>query len=69
VFTQRERDRLKSLQKRANWLEARCAIAASRGQRLDFDEGELSALKWALDQLRRWELVRPQPIQKPTTDQ
>jgi hypothetical protein len=36
------------LERRADWLEARCAIAEARGERLDRDEAELSALRWAV---------------------
>jgi hypothetical protein len=59
MFTGHEKDRLRRLERRADWLEARCATAHSRGRRLDLDEAELSALRWAIKQLREWELVRP----------
>ena len=61
MFTGHEKDRLCRLERRADWLEARCAIAQSRGRRLGLDEAELSALRWAIEQLREWELVRPEP--------
>ncbi len=60
MFTGHEKDRLGRLERRADWLEARCAIAQSRGRRLDLDEAELSALRWAIEQLRQWELLRPE---------
>jgi hypothetical protein len=61
MFTKHEKGRLRRLERRADWLEARCAIAQSRGQYRDLDEAELSALRWAVEQLREWELLRPEP--------
>lgn len=39
---------VKTLQKRAQWLEARCAVREASGQNAGYDESELSALKWAV---------------------
>ena len=60
MFTGHKNDRLRRLERRADWLEARCAIAQAQGQQLNLDEAELSALRWAVEQLRQWELVRPE---------
>jgi hypothetical protein len=60
MFTGHENDRLRRLERRADWLQARCTIAQSQGRRLGLDEAELSALRWAIEQLRLWELVRPE---------
>jgi len=53
-----ERRRLKRLQRRCDWLEARIAHGASKGRDMSYDVAELSALRWAIEQLttRRDEL-------------
>jgi hypothetical protein len=43
--------RLKRLERRCDWLEARIAIGASRGRTLSFDVAELSALRWAMQRI------------------
>lgn len=44
-------EHLHRLRKRAQWLEARIAIATSEGRVLSFDAAELSSLTWAIRQL------------------
>lgn len=41
----------RALRKRRDWLEARVAVGAEEGKVLYFDELELAALKWALEEL------------------
>jgi uncharacterized coiled-coil protein SlyX len=43
-----ERRRLKRLERRCDWLEARIAIGESRGEKVSYDVAELSALRWAI---------------------
>lgn len=42
-----ERDRIKVLQKRIDWLTSRVAIREDRGEDAYFDEKELDAISWA----------------------
>ena len=48
-MSSRERDRLKRLERRCDWLLARIAIGESRGQDMAYDVAELSALRWLID--------------------
>jgi hypothetical protein len=51
MMSKQERRRFKRLQRRCDWLEARIAIAEANGRRVDYDVGELSALRWALERI------------------
>jgi uncharacterized coiled-coil protein SlyX len=58
-----EQKRLKRLERRCDWLEARIAIGESRGQEVSYDVAELSALRWAIRRItvgpeQVWELNR-----------
>ena len=46
-----KRRRLKRLERRCDWLEARIAIGESKGCEMSHDVAELSALRWAIEQL------------------
>jgi hypothetical protein len=46
----KKREFLATLQRRANWLEARTTKARSEGRALHYDEAELAATKWAVSQ-------------------
>lgn len=46
-MTDEEARRLQTLERRARHLHAR--IVAAEPRRLDYDEAELSALRWAID--------------------
>ena len=58
-----ERRRLKRLERRCDWLEARIAIGESRGEKMSYDVAELSALRWAIRRIKTatpeqlWNLV------------
>jgi hypothetical protein len=41
----------RALRKRRDWLQARVAIRAEKGEDSYFDEMELAALNWALEEL------------------
>jgi uncharacterized coiled-coil protein SlyX len=47
-MTKAEKRRLRRLERRCDWLEARVAIGESRGHNLSYDVAELSALRWAI---------------------
>ena len=58
-----EKKRLKRLERRCDWLEARIAIGESREQDVSYDVAELSALRWAIRRItlgpeQVWELNR-----------
>jgi hypothetical protein len=59
-----ERKRLRRLERRCDWLEARIPIGESRGQDTCYDVAELSALRWAITRITTatpehlWNLVR-----------
>ena len=58
-----ETRRLKRLERRCDWLEARIAIGESRGKKMSYDVAELSALRWAIRRIKTatpeqlWNLV------------
>src|ERR1700693_4620153 len=56
-----ERRRLKRLERRCDWLEARIAIGESRGEKVSYDVAELSALRWAI---RRITTATPEQLWK-----
>jgi hypothetical protein len=41
----------KALRKRRDWLRVRVAIRADKGEEAFYDERELAALNWALEEL------------------
>ena len=59
-----ERRRLKRLERRCDWLEARIAIGESTGYNMSYDVAELSALRWAIRRIttaapeQLWNLIR-----------
>jgi hypothetical protein len=58
-----EKRRLRRLERRCDWLEARIAIGESRGHDMSYDIAELSALRWAITRItitpeQLWELNR-----------
>jgi len=46
-----EKRRLRRLERRCDWLEARIAIGESRGHDMSYDVAELSALRWAITRI------------------
>ena len=58
-----ERRRLRRLERRCDWLEARIAMGESRGEKVSYDIAELSALRWAIKRImtvtpeQLWNLV------------
>jgi hypothetical protein len=52
VLGKHERGRLKRIERRCDWLEARVSILHSEGVDAAYDLAELSALKWALELIR-----------------
>lgn len=50
-MSKKERARLRRLQRRCDWLQARIAIGEDRGKERSFDAAELSALKWAIERI------------------
>ena len=48
-----ERDRLRPLERRCDWLMARIAIGESQGRDMDRDIAEHSALRWLIDEFGR----------------
>ena len=58
-----ERRRLRRLERRCDWLEARIAIGEARGDNISYDVAELSALRWVLRRItvtpeQLWDLNR-----------
>ena len=53
--TRRERQRIEALERRAAFLEGRLASRGGPAKGGDWDERELSALRWALERLAKEE--------------